>query len=119
MTALILWLVLITLARVGIMVIVAIKLTVWHHCFNLLERVGLGLAGGAAFLTIPTLWHWQDNPFEGWANAAFSWGVFLYLCGRMRRHYVHRRNNTLQQHIVHEIAERRELRERAAREGGQ
>jgi hypothetical protein len=87
------WIILNTLFRVGIMVIVAYKLTAYRDMFNCAERIGLGMAGGAAFLTLPQIWAMPDSPFEGWASTVFSAGFFIYLMGRMSRHWRHRRNN--------------------------
>ena len=87
------WMLMNSLARLGIMLIVVYKLTRYRHRFICPERVGLSLAGGAGFLTIPVIWTAAETPFEGWASAIFALGVFIYLCGRMSRTLKHERAN--------------------------
>ncbi len=87
------WTALGVVASIGILCIVAWKLTVWHHCFNKMERLGMGMAGGAGFLTIPAILQAPGNPFDGWAMALFRLGVFIYFVGRTLRYHKHKRNN--------------------------
>jgi hypothetical protein len=82
-----LWLVLTSLFRLCIMAIVVVKLTKYRQTFNCPERVGLGLAGGCALLTIPNIWQQHGSPFEGWAGTIFTLGFLVYLIGRMTRHF--------------------------------
>lgn len=80
-------------SSICILAIVAWKLTVWHHCFNVSERVGMGLTGAGAFLTIPAILQAPGNPFDGWAMAIFRMGVCIYFIGRMLRHRRHKQRN--------------------------
>jgi hypothetical protein len=83
------WVILNTVARLGIMLIVAWKLTVWRSWFNATERVGMAVAGGTGFLTIPAIWGAEHDPFADWASSLFAVGVFIYFCGRLLRHRKH------------------------------
>ena len=88
-----LWLLINSVARIGIMLIVVYKLTRYRERFICPERIGLSMAGGAGFLTIPSIWSVDQSPFEGWAAALFALGFFIYLCGRLSRNIRHERNN--------------------------
>lgn len=87
------WDILNAIFRLGILVIVVWKLTVYREMFIPAERIGLGFAGSAALLTIPVVANGPGSPFDGWATTLFSAGFFLYLCGRAWRHFRHRRHN--------------------------
>lgn len=85
-----------SLVRVIIMLLIAYKLMVFHEMLNRVERVGLGIAGGTGFLTIPVIFAAGTfrTPFDGWAGMMFSTGFLIYLCGRMSRHIRHQRANS-------------------------
>lgn len=87
------WFIITALLRLGITAIVVWKLTVHRDLFIPSERIGLGLAGGASLLTIPSFATGLESPFEGWAVTLFSAGFFIYLCGRTSRHFRHRARN--------------------------
>lgn len=89
------WLVLTSLFRVILMMILAYKLVAFRDQLKPVERLGMGLTAGSAFLTIPAVWDLPGNPFDKWATALFSFGVMLYFIGRMSRHRRHARNNAL------------------------
>ena len=81
--------------RVFITAILAYKLVAFRDQLKPVERWGMGIAGGSAFLTIPAIWDLPGNPFDKWATTLFSFGIMLYFIGRMTRHFRHARNNTL------------------------
>lgn len=88
----IVWFILNSAARIGVMLIVIYELVIHREKLHSAERFGLGLAGGAGLLTVPSIWL-QPNPFENWASALFSIGLFVYLWGRAYRLWRHARNN--------------------------
>lgn len=81
------------LARIGVAAIVIIKLTKFRDLHRGGERVGLGIAGGCAILTIPVIWEGQASPFAGWAGAMFAVGILIYFSGRLVRQFRHDRAN--------------------------
>ena len=51
-----------------------------------MERIGMGLLGTGALLTIgPILWP-EASPFEDWSVALFRLGCVIYLFGRLLKH---------------------------------
>lgn len=72
--------------RLLISAVVAWKLLTRFHSLNRPERVGLGLSGGTALLTIPPMMVEKMTPFDDWASIAFAGGFLLYLIGRMMKH---------------------------------
>lgn len=87
------WVVASIVARVGIMLVLVYKLTVWHDSFNSPERVGMGMAAGSVVMTLPALWHAPENPFAEWAAAIFMVGLLVYFAGRLWRLQAHYSNN--------------------------
>lgn len=75
--------------------LVTYKLARWGHMLNQIERCGLGLIGGSAFMTIPVILdrYKEGTPFDVWAGLIFTMGVTLYLLGRLSRHVRHERRN--------------------------
>lgn len=76
-------------ARLGIVVIVIVKLTVLRHLSNLPERVGIGLAGSGALMIVPVVIQGPSSPFSEWAGALFGFGVLIYFFGRLQRQLRH------------------------------
>lgn len=93
MTPLDFWEIVNILARLGVALIVVIKLTRFYDHYKRGERLGLGIAGGCALMTIPVIWEGPTSPFAGWAGAMFAVGVLIYFVGRLRRQFVHSQNN--------------------------
>lgn len=81
--------------RCVLTMLVVYKLLWWGHMLNHLERIGLGLVGGSAFMTIPVILdaHKDGTPFDVWAGIVFTVGVIMYLIGRLSRHIKHEKRN--------------------------
>lgn len=81
--------------RFSLTALVVYKLGWWGHMLNQMERVGLGLMGGSAFMTIPVILdtHKDGTPFDVWAGILFTLGVITYLMGRLSRHIKHEKRN--------------------------
>lgn len=65
------------------------------------QRAGMGLAGGAALMTLPSTWAYHFNrneptPFDGWATSILMTGCILFFVATMRRYRKHERNNAAQ-----------------------
>ena len=66
------------------------------HLLNLVERVGVGLMGGAGFMTVAVI---LDNgtshgtPFDVWSGALFTIGGWLFFSGFVHRKMRHERRN--------------------------
>lgn len=80
-------------ARLIVVAVCVIKLTRFYHLYRTGERVGLGIAGGCALMTLPVLWEGPTSPFAEWAGAFFAGGVALYFLGRLQRQLRHERAN--------------------------
>lgn len=83
--------------RLGVVIIVVIKLTTLRELYNWGERAGLGIAGGPALLTVPVLAEGPVSPFSEWAGALFAGGVFIYFCGRLHRQIIQHRAQRLRE----------------------
>jgi hypothetical protein len=83
------------LARLGVVLIVVIKLTRFYDAYHFDERVGLGVVGGCALMSTFTLLE-RNGPFASWPTAMFAVGVLLYFVGRLRRQLHHYRANQRQ-----------------------
>jgi hypothetical protein len=62
------------------------------------QRAGMGFAGGAALMTIPSTWTYHFNrpettPFDGWATSILMLGCIVFFMATMRRHQMHARRN--------------------------
>lgn len=84
----------------GILVagMIAHKLLNYADMLNPAERIGLGMQGGAAVLTLAVRWDIDNlgTPFTGWSTTLWLVGLLIYMVGRLSRHVRHRRNNKLQ-----------------------
>jgi hypothetical protein len=96
------WILLNSIFRIGIVLIVCHKLMHYRDMFNAAERIGMGVGATGALLTVPVLILGNDTMFEDWASCLMSFGWFLYLCGRMTRHWRHARNQRAQRMIAEE-----------------
>ena len=85
------------LLRFVLVALVAYKVARWGYMLNCVERYGLGIIGGSAFLTIPVILdaHGEGTPFDTWSGVLLSLGIILYLGGRLSRHIRHEHNNEL------------------------
>jgi len=83
------------LLRFTMVAFIAYKVVRWGYMLNYVERVGLGIMGGSAFLTIPVILDGgaEGTPFDNWAGVLMSVGILLYLGGRMSRHIQHEARN--------------------------
>lgn len=81
--------------RLCLTILVIYKLMRWGHMLITIERVGLGIMGGSAFMTVPVILDAKryGTPFDTWAGVLFTLGVTLYLAGRLSRHIRHERAN--------------------------
>ena len=86
--------------RLGIAAICVVKLWAYFDLYKPLERLGIGIAGGCAFMTIGVFFTGARSPFAEWASALFTVGVLLYFTSRLERQ------------IRHSAANRAHLRER-------
>jgi hypothetical protein len=88
------WQVLNSALSITVGLIVTYKLYCWPDNFTRVERIGLGLVGASAVMTIgPILDKAGVTPYSDWATALFRVGITIYFVGRalrFRRHY--RRN---------------------------
>jgi hypothetical protein len=83
------------LLRLILTALVIYKLMRWGHMLIPVERFGLGIIGGSAFMTVPVILDAKryGTPFDTWAGVLFTLGVTLYLAGRLSRHIRHERAN--------------------------
>lgn len=63
------------------------------------QRAGMGFAGGAALMTIPSTWAYHFNrsemtPFDGWATSILMFGCIVFFMATMRRYREHERRNS-------------------------
>lgn len=81
--------------RLLLTVLVIYKLMRWGHMLIQIERFGLGIIGGSAFMTVPVILDAKryGTPFDTWAGVLFTLGVTVYLIGRLSRHIRHERAN--------------------------
>ena len=96
--------------RLCLTALVIYKLLRWGHMLIKIERFGLGIIGGSAFMTVPVILdaHKEGTPFDTWSGTLFTFGVALYLAGRLSRHIRHERaNNALVAQHEARIAARR------------
>lgn len=68
---------------------------------NLLQRAGMGFAGGAALMTIPPAWAYyftsnDATPFDGWSTSILMIGCIMFFLATMRRYRNHERANAEQ-----------------------
>ena len=90
----IIWDILNSLARAAVGIMLVWKLIRFHHTFNGLERFGMSIGSGSAFMTIPVIWAYPNqSPFSGWAATIFTWAMVLYFSGRVQRLWRHERAN--------------------------
>jgi hypothetical protein len=82
--------------RLAVAGIVVIKLVFFYDSYRWDERLGLGIAGGCALLTMVELGGFRSSPFDHWPSAFFAFGVMVYFVGRLRRQIHHRRANNRQ-----------------------
>lgn len=75
--------------RLGVVAVVVCKLWRFYDHYKPAERFGLGVLGGCALMTIPVLMEGPASPFAEWAGAFFTFGVLVYLGGRLRRQINH------------------------------
>lgn len=68
--------------NVAIALLVSYKLYFCFHHYNAWERLGLGLFGGSALITIPPLIY-PGVPTADWAIFTFRAGLIVYLIGRI------------------------------------
>lgn len=85
-----------SILRLILMGLAVVAITKYRHMFLRDERVGLGIMGGCAFLTIGVIWERQNSPFDGWATSLFTFGAVLFLNGLLRRKSRHDRANEAQ-----------------------
>lgn len=62
-----------------------------HEAFSRLERGGLGLMGGSAFMTIPVVLdiNASGTPFDDWATCLLPLGCVVFIAGRWLRVRAH------------------------------
>lgn len=90
------------LCRLGVVLIVIVKLWRFYDHYKPEERFGLGVLGGCALMTIGVLMEGPTSPFSEWAGALFAFGVLIYLGGRVRRQVRHDAANREQVRVVKE-----------------
>lgn len=82
--------------RIGVAAIVIVKLVCFYDHYKREERLGLGIAGGCALMTVPAVVEGPASPFGEWSTALFALGVMIYFAGRLRRQIHHARANAEQ-----------------------
>lgn len=80
MTDVLFWSMIDTVCRLAVAFIVVVKLTKFYERYHADERVGLGLAGGCAFMSALA-------PVCSWSSSLFAVGVMIYFAGRLRRQF--------------------------------
>lgn len=88
------------LFRAFIVLVVMVKLTGFWNTYRLGQRIGLGLIGGCALMTIPVILEGPTSPFAEWAGAVFSFGVLAYAGGGLLRNVKHSRANEAQKAVA-------------------
>ena len=88
--------------RFGVALVVVIKLTRFYDHYRIGERIGLGIAGGCALLSMGVVMQGDTSPFRDWANASFALGVLIYFCGRLHRQLRHDAANRAHLRRAHE-----------------
>lgn len=96
------WLFANAILRLAVTIMCAIELSRFAEMLNRMERLGIGLMGGSAFLTIPVIIDRgiHGTPFDGWASTVFSLGAVIYFAGRMTRLSRHKINEMRQRRIA-------------------
>lgn len=79
--------------RLILTAIIVVKITRFGETLNPVERVGLGMMGGAGLLTIGVIWERQESPFADWSPLIFTIGAILLLAGRTWRDWRHEHRN--------------------------
>lgn len=83
-----------TVLSIGLAVLIAYVLFVFDETLIIVERVGLGLAGGSVLLSIASIWaHGAMTPYSVWYQWIWRAGWILYLGGRTYRVRRHHSNN--------------------------
>lgn len=83
------------LLRLGLTGYITYELIRYADMLNIGERIGLGLAGGSAFLTLAVISdvNKEGTPFDVWAGMLFSLGFVIYLASRQIRLQRHEKAN--------------------------
>jgi uncharacterized membrane protein YesL len=90
------WAIIHSILRLALMALSIGAITKYRNMFILLERIGLSMMGGCAFLTIDVIWMREDSPFDGWATSMFTLGGVLFLTGLLYRKNKHQLANERQ-----------------------
>lgn len=85
-------------ARAAVAGFIVYGLTRFHEGLGLPERVGAGLIGGSALMTIPIVFDVDKNgtPFDVWAGTVSAVGILVFIVGRLIRLRKHANNNQAQ-----------------------
>ena len=81
--------------------LVAVAMTVGLHCFrsslNAYERLGMGMMGGGALMTVPIIadLNGTGTPFDIWSPSIMSVGILVFFGARCVRIIRHARANDL------------------------
>ena len=89
------WIILNSVLRLVLAFILTFKLVAFYDNFKPTERVGMGLMGGSAILTLAPIWTNGPTPFDDWSTFVFTLGAVVYFVGRLTRHRRHNRANDL------------------------
>lgn len=92
----IVWDILNSLFRLIVTGILIYKLVCFPILFNGWERRGMAVMAGCSLLTVTVIWEGERSPFDGWATSLFTFGLLLYLIGRLTRHPRHQAANEMQ-----------------------
>lgn len=83
------WVIVNSLASVIVFVSICYLLGAHGHRFNLLERLGFGLTGAGAILTIGAVMSRQDivlhSPYDDWSGTLLRLGIMLSMFGVIGR----------------------------------
>lgn len=81
--------------RLMLSCVIAHMLTRVAHMLNARERIGAGLMGGAALMTVPVILdvNKEGTPFDTVAGLLFTFGAILFFRGFVRRKLGHERRN--------------------------
>ena len=82
-----------SLGRIMLTFLVIYKTTQYRDQMIPAERLGLGMMGGASFLTVSVIWQGARSPFDGWAVSILTFGTIIFLSGRLIRNRRHWRRN--------------------------
>lgn len=80
--------------RGSLVLVLTVSVVAFPREFIPVERWGMGIAAGGAFMTLPVLAEMPGttSPFNGWSGTVFAAGILLAASARLYRGMKHWRN---------------------------